>query len=51
MPNTPPPPVAKTLEEANATIATLWAELHAMRSELHGLRAEVAELRARQARR
>jgi transposase len=40
---TPPPPVAKTLEEANSIIAMLWAELHALREEVAVLKARLSQ--------
>ena len=39
----PPPPVAKTLEEANEIIAMLWAEVHALRLEVAELKARLAQ--------
>jgi len=44
---TMPPPVAKTLSEANEIIARLHAENEALRAENAALRARVAELEAR----
>lgn len=44
---TPPPPVARTLEEANEIIARLWPELHELRARVAALEARNAELEAR----
>lgn len=43
----PRPPVARTLEEANAIIAALWSELHELRARVAALEARNAELEAR----
>jgi len=38
-----PPPVAKTLDEANAIIATLWGELQSLREEVAQLKARLGQ--------
>lgn len=44
------PPVARTLDEANAIIAVLWEQNRLLRAEVAELRTEVADLKAQLAR-